>query len=282
MKIAEQSAQVWGETPLQFQPALERIERAGRQCYQSLDKIETGTARPFLERVLKPVPAHLSVTEHSNMVFRSKKVKLPLELEQRVKTKISSNFIYTGIHRDRVYIFGNFRAWYEMMKPGSFFDLEDSNYLLHTGVDFKRVLENKKLPRFAKAVTVLFKTDRAVSHEIVRHRPCAQSQESQRYVKYDGDMEFIAPSWYDSADSAQKAVWEQSMYLAEHNYKRLLQGGLKAQDARTVLPNSTATSIVTTAYLPEWDHIFYLRTSSAAYPSMRSLMVSAQKQMKRI
>jgi len=31
MKVIEQSAQVWGETPLQFQPALERIERAGRQ-----------------------------------------------------------------------------------------------------------------------------------------------------------------------------------------------------------------------------------------------------------
>lgn len=37
--------------------------------------------------------------------------------------------------------------------------------------------------------------DRAVSHELVRHRSLSFSQESQRYVKYKGDIEFIAPSW---------------------------------------------------------------------------------------
>ena len=39
--------------------------------------------------------------------------------------------------------------------------------------------------------SVRFVTDRAVTHELVRHRLASFSQESQRYVAYDGDMEFI-------------------------------------------------------------------------------------------
>lgn len=48
--------------------------------------------------------------------------------------------------------------------------------------------------------------------------------------------------------------------------------GMKPQDARKVLPNSTATVIVMKASLREWLHIFALRWSDAAYPEMRTLM----------
>lgn len=282
MKIIEQSAQVWGETPLEFQPALERIERAGRKCYQSLDKIGPDTARPFVERIFKPTPAHLSVTEHSNIVYRSKQVKDPFKVRDRIRSYNPSSFIYTNIHEQRVYVFGNARAWFEVMKLKKFRDFVFAlkGYVRPFWLnDFERVWEEKELPRFVKAVTVLFRTSRDVTHEIVRHRPAAYSQESQRYVKYDGSMEFIKPSWYDSSAVSQTSAWTRAMIYAENNYKRLIESGLKAQDARTILPNSTATSIAVTAYLPEWDHIFYLRTSSAAYPSIRSLMISAQKQM---
>ena len=43
------------------------------------------------------------------------------------------------------------------------------------------------------SMTVRFITDRGVSHELVRHRLCSFAQESTRYVKYDGEMEFIKP-----------------------------------------------------------------------------------------
>ena len=48
-------------------------------------------------------------------------------------------------------------------------------------------------PKFT--LSAIWKTSRSVTHEIVRHRVCAFSQESQRYVNYDGKgFEFIAPS----------------------------------------------------------------------------------------
>jgi thymidylate synthase (FAD) len=40
-----------------------------------------------------------------------------------------------------------------------------------------------------------------------------------------------------------------------------------------VLPNSLKTEIVTTANLREWRHILRLRTSKAAHPQMRQVMV---------
>ena len=50
--------------------------------------------------------------------------------------------------------------------------------------------------------TVRFICDRGVSHELVRHRLCAFSQESTRYVDYagtktDGHCQFIIPPWVD-------------------------------------------------------------------------------------
>ena len=59
---------------------------------------------------------------------------------------------------------------------------------------------------------------------------------------------------------------------AERAYHELLSGGCKPEDARKVLPNSTATRIIMKANLREWRHVFGLRMSKAAYPEMRSLM----------
>ena len=45
--------------------------------------------------------------------------------------------------------------------------------------------------------SVRFITNRGVTHELVRHRIASFSQESTRYVRYDGQMEFIQPVWWD-------------------------------------------------------------------------------------
>ena len=38
----------------------------------------------------------------------------------------------------------------------------------------------------------------------MRHRLCAFSQESTRYVKYSGDVQVIEPFWYKRATDAQR------------------------------------------------------------------------------
>lgn len=138
-------------------------------------------------------------------------------------------------------------------------------------------------------ITVKFIVDRGVSHELVRHRLCAFSQESTRYVRYTEEgaegheLTFIKPcfwKWDGPLDSHSKtavleenmSTWFRSMLDVEQRYQQLLDGGATPEQARSVLPNSLKTEIVTTANLREWRHILKLRTSPKAHPQMRQVM----------
>lgn len=115
------------------------------------------------------------------------------------------------------------------------------------------------------------KTSRSVSHELVRHRLCSFSQESQRYVRYD-DIEFIIPEWFD-LDNCPAASSEFVYFCdnVEQLYQTMLKNGLKPQEAREILPNCCATELVMTANLREWLHICNLRTGKGVYPQTKSL-----------
>lgn len=119
--------------------------------------------------------------------------------------------------------------------------------------------------------TVKFITNRGVTHELVRHRLASYSQESTRYVKYDGDMEFIMPVWWD--DHTACIEFATACKMTERSYQDLLLMGWKPEQAREVLPNALKTEIVMTANFREWMHVFKLRCSKAAHPQIRDLML---------
>lgn len=125
------------------------------------------------------------------------------------------------------------------------------------------------------SASVRFTTSRSVTHELVRHRLCAFSQESQRYVNYKrGGIEFILPVWfaYNWKEDGVCCRWNDAMIDAELCYEELIDRGWRPEEAREVLPNSTKTEIVVTTNMREWRHIFKLRTSAAAHPQIRALM----------
>lgn len=137
-------------------------------------------------------------------------------------------------------------------------------------------------------VQVRFVTDRGVTHEIVRHRLCAYTQESTRYCNYSKKgMTFIKPVFWEEciADDRQTIVadpryqcWLESAIQTENAYNYLIENGATPQEARSVLPNSLKTEIVCTANIREWRHILRLRTSKAAHPQMRALMTPLLKE----
>jgi thymidylate synthase (FAD) len=139
------------------------------------------------------------------------------------------------------------------------------------------------------SASVRFITNRGVTHELVRHRLCAFSQESTRYVKYDDNMEFILPVWCKNRTTQDAAAyhkddefqWFMAMEDVERRYIKLLQNGWRPEQAREILPNSLKTEIVVTANLREWRHIFKLRTTKAAHPQIRELMRSCLKGFKK-
>lgn len=140
------------------------------------------------------------------------------------------------------------------------------------------------------SMTIKFVCDRGVTHELVRHRLCAFSQESTRYCSYNKDkfgneITVIEPCfWTEDVTFTNKRlydIWYDACKQAEISYFALLNLDASAQQARTVLPNSLKTEIVMTANMREWRHVFKLRTSKAAHPQMRELMIMTLFEVKR-
>lgn len=129
-------------------------------------------------------------------------------------------------------------------------------------------------------VTYHLITDRGVTHEIVRHRPCSFAQESTRYCNYTKDkfsheLTFMKPLRYDEF----KPVYDAYFQKTAETYFALITAGEKPDEARAVLPNSLKASIMVSADVREWKHIFELRCSEYAHPDIRRLMTLVRDDM---
>lgn len=83
--------------------------------------------------------------------------------------------------------------------------------------------------------------------------------------------------------SAGDAWFVQACADAEAQYKRCLVAGWRPEQAREVLPNSLKTEIVVTANYREWRHIFKLRaigTTGKPHPQMQALMLPVLEDFK--
>lgn len=133
-------------------------------------------------------------------------------------------------------------------------------------------------------ITVRFICNRGFTHELVRHRLAAYSQESTRYCNYNKDkfgseITVIKP-FEINEETKEYDLWKEAMQNAEKSYMAMIENGSKPENARGVLPIDIKTEIVITTNLREWKHIFKLRTSKAAHPSMRELMIPLLKEFK--
>ena len=106
------------------------------------------------------------------------------------------------------------------------------------------------------SITVKITGDRSMSHQLVRHRIAAYSQESQRYCNYSKKgFQIIRP--ITVADDADKTdIWLDAVGEALVRYEELIDSGVPPEDARSVLPNAIKTEVVTTFNLRQWRHVF--------------------------
>ena len=124
--------------------------------------------------------------------------------------------------------------------------------------------------------TVTYIGDRGFTHELKTHRLCSSIQQSTRYCdfskkKFDTGISFVVQDQIDKGSDAY-IYWVEHMKNCEMVYKRLRKQGVKAENARSVLPIALSSEIVITANMREWRHIFALRCDSAAHPIIRALM----------
>jgi len=115
--------------------------------------------------------------------------------------------------------------------------------------------------------------DRGLTHELVRHRIASYAQESTRYCnytkgKFNNEITVIEQP---DMNAKQMAEWEDAIKDAEKHYFRLVEMGVKAQIARSVLPVGLKAEIVITANLREWIWIFEMRCSQFAHPIIQGV-----------
>lgn len=275
MRLIKPSFEIW-EQESGLEGVYKQIERAGRVCYKSEDKIAEGTAKAFVDRMI--AGGHGAMLEHGTVYleipdYGVSRLKFEKYMRNPYSTSISSDV-------DSSYITTNLRV---LVENGWLNDLE---------------YQCEPTEYHEKRITVKFVCDRGVSHEFVRHRVFSFAQESTRYCNYSKgkfgyQLTCIIPSWLgleegsysledveekydkcliiDRCKNAEEASFVRALCYAEREYFDLLELNWKAQQARDVLPNSLKTELVMTGTIKQWEGFFKLRDAGSAHPQAYEL-----------
>lgn len=292
MKLCKPLFEIW-EQSAGLEGVYKQIEKVGRVCYKSEDKIIEDSAKPFVDRMIKS--GHGAMLEHGTVyLYIRRKGNESLEVDRYLMNPYS-RVIFRQFPNSRdmeIYITTNLRV---LVENGWLKDLE---YICEPTEFHER------------RVTVHFVCDRGVSHEFVRHRVMSFAQESTRYCNYSKDkfgneLTFIIPCWLD-IPTGHYAYWDGdwcdidkmkiqlpegehkdidaflwTLNNAETHYTLLINSGWKPQEARAVLPNSLKTELVVTGFVSDWNHFFDLRargTTGAPHPQAKELAEPLMKE----
>lgn len=287
MKLIKPSWEIWEQEP-GLEGVYKMIEKVGRVCYKSEDKITEDSAKPFVDRLMKS--KHGAMLEHGTVYLYDRyDISAMGSWSHSIANKYSNNK-YSVVNYDNngdfrgIYVTTNLRV---LVENGW---LDDLKYLCEP-TEFHE-----------KRITVHFVLDRATAQEFTRHRTFSFAMESQRYCNYSKDkfsneVTFILPPWANLPEQEygnrlypisykdftedlytrkRNSCFIYSLYAAEDYYFDLLKFGLQPQEARTVLPNATKTELIITGFADEsgWLNFFNLRalgTTGAPHPQAKEL-----------
>lgn len=280
MKIIEPSARII-EDELAGMSIYQRIDQCASVCYQRPPKATEDEAKEFCKSMLER--KHMMPLEMAQVYLLATEADVP-------KSKFVTHTQVAGLTKGRVVISGSIRAFLE----AKYHDREQvrrflsHKYPLFFGEDVRetyvKFAREDQIPWQHRYVAVRVVCSRAISHQLVRHRPVSILQESQRYCRYDGErfegeVTFIRPLWVDND------LWMDGFrldcYRAEDRYKTYLLEGLSPQQARGVLPSDCKTELIMYASLPEWKYILNtdtMRCSPHADPEMRRIMLPLREE----
>ncbi len=105
---------------------------------------------------------------------------------------------------------------------------------------------------------------RVASHQFVRHRRLSFTQRSGRYTRPDG---FLLPKVGEEALKVMREHCARSYEV----YEKLLEMGLRREDARYVLPAALRTALFVSGRQSDWNHFFELRTDVHAQEEIRRI-----------
>lgn len=118
--------------------------------------------------------------------------------------------------------------------------------------------------RHAHATFHVSGISRICSHQFVRSKHLDFLQMSQRYVK-QVDASFVQPT--------RNGLYEDVFDYCMLAYNKLLEQGVKKEDARFVLPEATTTELIVTGNLQAWLDFINLRSGKDAQWEIRNVAI---------
>ena len=174
MKLIESKVEI-----IEQEPGLEGVykmaELAGRTAYKSEDRITEGSAKKFVEALMKL--KHGAVLEHGTVYLtisdglhggafpNDEGTEIVNFYEKNPYSKVNSKYVGMGVYYN--YITTNLRVIFENDR------LDDLQYLC------------EPTEYHEKRITAKFICSRSIAQEITRHRVFSFLMESQRYVSYN-------------------------------------------------------------------------------------------------
>ena len=244
MRLCKPSFEIWKQ-PTGLEGVYKQIEKVGRVCYRSEDKITEDSAKPFVDRMIKS--GHGAMLEHGTVY---------LKITYK-NTNFTTLCMFYGKNKYRVLVENN--------------HLSDLKYLCEP-TEFHE-----------KRITVHFTADAGVMREFFRHRVFSMAQESTRYCnylrdKFSNSITVVYPSWLKEEEELE---FEEDMRVIEELYFKWLNKGWTAQQARVFLPLGVKAEAVMTGFTSDFKHFFDLRargTTGAPHPQAKELAEPLMKE----
>lgn len=260
MKLIKSSFEILEQAP-GIKGVKQQIERAGRTCYKSENKITDTSCEEFVDRMVNS--GHGAMLEHGT-------VYLYLPIDDSDFSKLTEKYTenkYTIVNKKQ-FVTTNYRV---LVENGW---LDDLQY------------QCEPTEYHEKRITVKFILPISISREFIRHRTASFAEQSTRYCnytkdKFDNQLTFIKPYWcnlelgtysvydpiickLDEKISEKDYTFFMNLSNVQADYNNLISSGYLAQEAREILPLCTKTELVMTAFISDWSHFFSLRVEKLA------------------
>lgn len=277
MKLIKQSFEFINQTDFSLVGIKKHIERCARVSYKSEDKITDTSYEKFVnmlesrghDRPLEFGTVYLSRTsqKEDNMEWLDKYAYNPW-------SKFSFGNGSTRINgelRNTVYVTTNYRV----IKEHHWED--DLQYLCEPAeYHYKRYTAHMIL-------------DRGVMDEFRTHVGLSHLAESTRYVNYSkkkfgSELTFIKPCWLDDEklklygpyhtvirDKSPESIFIANLNNVERDYLDLIKLGWTPQQARSVLPLSIKSELISCGFKDSWENFFYRRDAPDAHPMAQEI-----------
>ena len=294
MKLIKQSFEILEQKDFTLGGIKKFIERCGRVCYKSEDRITDTSYERFV--------GMLESRDHARpLEFGTVHLKMNVSDFNKIRSTLCLNKIYNDqwikhyyVGVGVIYVTTNYRYYLNILKifpkVEKFFTEEDNEF-------------------YPRRYTVHFITSRAVMDEFRTHVSLSHLAESTRYCnyskdKFDNEITLIIPNWvrlkydyvvtddvgnneiyvdgieqdwYDEDDEVTKGFLY-GVQDAEDAYIKLLKKGCTPQQAREVLPLSVKSELISCGFEDAWENFFYRRCAKDAHPMAREIAKPMHKE----